>query len=212
MRLLVGLGNPGSRYARTRHNVGFMVIDAIAERYRFAPFRAKFQGVIGEGLIGEGRVLALKPETYMNASGDSVVAAARFYKIAPAEIAVFHDDIDLADGKLKIKRGGGAGGHNGLRSIDAAIGPDYWRVRIGIGHPGMRELVEPYVLQNFSAEDRQWLDPLIAAIAEAAPALVANHTAGFTTKVAQILRPNKKNLPSPQTLKEGGSREQDPSN
>ncbi|HVA12311.1 MAG TPA: aminoacyl-tRNA hydrolase [Stellaceae bacterium] len=191
MRLLVGLGNPGSRYAMTRHNVGFMAVDAIAQRYRFAPFRAKFQGSYAEGDVGNARLLVLKPETYMNLSGESVGAAARFYKIEPAEIAVIHDDIDLADGKLRVKRGGGAGGHNGLRSIDDALGPDYWRVRIGIGHPGMKELVEPYVLQNFPAEERLWLDPLIAAVAEAMPRLVADDAAGFMSNVAHILKPNK---------------------
>ncbi|HLI21122.1 MAG TPA: aminoacyl-tRNA hydrolase [Stellaceae bacterium] len=191
MRLLVGLGNPGSRYAMTRHNVGFMAIDAIAQRYRFAPCRAKFQGAISEGAIGDVKVLALKPETYMNASGDSVGAAARFYKIAPGEIAVFHDDLDLPGGKLRVKRGGGAGGHNGLRSLDEALGPDYWRVRIGIGHPGMKELVEAYVLQNFFAEERQWLEPLLSAIAEAGPLLVADDAQGFMSKVAHILKPNK---------------------
>jgi len=208
MRLLVGLGNPGSRYAMTRHNVGFMAADAIAARYRFPAFRPKFQGSLAEGVIGEEKVLLLKPETYMNASGDSVGAAARFYKIEVGEIAVIHDDIDLADGKLRVKRGGGAGGHNGLRSIDEVIGQDYWRVRIGIGHPGMRELVEAYVLQNFTAEERQWLEPLIGAIAEAAPVLVGNDTGAFMSKVAHILRPNKKNEPPPPTpslpLKGGG--------
>lgn len=198
MRLLVGLGNPGSRYAMTRHNVGFMAVDAIAQRYRFPGFRAKFQGSFAEGMIGDARVIALKPETYMNLSGDSVGAAARFYKIAPAEIAVIHDDIDLADGKLRVKRGGGAGGHNGLRSIDDALGPDYWRVRVGIGHPGQRELVEAYVLQNFPAEERLWLDPLIAAIAEAAPILVADDTASFMSKVAHILKPNTHTKPPEQ--------------
>jgi PTH1 family peptidyl-tRNA hydrolase len=198
MRLLVGLGNPGSRYAMTRHNVGFMAIDAIAARYRFAAFRPKFQGTLAEGVIGDTRILLLKPETYMNLSGDSVGAAARFYKIDVSEIAVFHDDIDLADGKLRVKRGGGAGGHNGLRSIDEVLGADYWRVRIGVGHPGMRELVEAYVLQNFSGEDRQWLEPLIAAIAEAAPVLAADDTGAFMSKVAHLLRPNKKNEPPEQ--------------
>jgi PTH1 family peptidyl-tRNA hydrolase len=191
MRLLVGLGNPGSRYAMTRHNVGFMAIDAIAARYRFPPFRAKFQGTLAEGMIGDTRILLLKPETYMNLSGDSAGAAARFYKIDPAEIAVFHDDIDLADGKLRVKRGGGAGGHNGLRSIDDALGPDYWRVRIGVGHPGMRELVEAYVLQNFTSEDRQWLEPMIAALAEAAPVLASDDAGAYMSKVAHLLRPNK---------------------
>ena len=190
MRLLVGLGNPGSRYAMTRHNVGFMAADAIAARYRFPPFRAKFQGTFTEGVIGESKVLLLKPETYMNASGDSVGAAARFYKIDVSEIAVIHDDIDLAEGKLRVKRGGGAGGHNGLRSIDDTLGADYWRVRVGIGHPGMKELVEAYVLQNFTAEERHWLEPLIGAIAEAAPVLVGDDTGGFMSKVAHILRPN----------------------
>ena len=210
MRLLVGLGNPGSRYAMTRHNVGFMAVDAIAQRYRFAPFRAKFQGTFAEGLIGDARVLVLKPETYMNLSGDSVGAAARFYKIEPSEIAVIHDDIDLADGKMRVKRGGGAGGHNGLRSIDETLGPDYWRVRIGIGHPGMRGLVEAYVLQNFLAEERQWLDPLIAAIAEASPVLVGADPLAFMSKVAHILKPNKHTAPPTPALplKGGGSGEE----
>jgi PTH1 family peptidyl-tRNA hydrolase len=197
MRLLVGLGNPGPRYAMNRHNLGFMALDAIAQRHRLAPFRGKFQGALAEGTIGGTRIMALKPETYMNASGDSVGAAARFYKIEPSEIAVIHDDIDLAEGKLRVKRGGGDGGHNGLRSIDAAIGPDYWRVRVGVGHPGRKELVEPYVLQNFLAEERQWLEPLLAAIAEAAPLLVGDDAPGFMTKVALILKPNKPKAPPP---------------
>jgi PTH1 family peptidyl-tRNA hydrolase len=197
MRLIVGLGNPGARYAATRHNVGFMAVDAIAERYRFAPYRAKFHGALTEGTIGDAKVMLLKPETFMNASGNSVGAAARFYKIAPGEIAVIHDEIDLAEGKLRVKRGGGAAGHNGLRSIDEALGPDYWRVRVGIGHPGAKELVEPYVLQNFLAEERSWLDPLIAAIAEAAPLLVADDASGFMTKVALILKPPKKKEEAP---------------
>ena len=207
MRLLVGLGNPGSRYAMTRHNVGFMAVDAIAQRYRFAPFRAKFQGTFAEGTVGEARLLALKPETYMNASGDSVGAAARFYKIAPGEIAVFHDDLDLADGKLRVKRGGGAGGHNGLRSLDETLGPDYWRVRIGVGHPGMKSLVEAYVLQNFTAEDRVWLEPLLGAIAEAAPVLVADDPQAFMSKVAHILKPNKHTAPPHPNPLPGGERE-----
>jgi PTH1 family peptidyl-tRNA hydrolase len=207
MRLLVGLGNPGSRYAMTRHNVGFMAADAIAARYRFPPFRAKFQGTVSEGLIGDAKLLLLKPETYMNASGDSVGAAARFYKIDIGEIAVIHDDIDLAEGKLRVKRGGGAGGHNGLRSIDDTLGAEYWRVRVGIGHPGMKELVEAYVLQNFTAEERQWLEPLIGAIAEAAPVLVGDDTGAFMSKVAHILKPNTHTPPSPtRPLKGGGGR------
>ncbi len=197
MRLIVGLGNPGTRYAMNRHNIGFMAVDAIAKRHRFAPFRAKFEGAMAEGTIGGTKVIALKPETYMNASGDSVGAAARFYKIEPAAIAVIHDDIDLVEGKLRVKRGGGDGGHNGLRSIDAAIGPDYWRVRLGVGHPGRKELVEAYVLQNFLAEEKLWLEPLIAAVAEATPSLVADDAPGFMSKVALILKPNKPKPPPP---------------
>jgi PTH1 family peptidyl-tRNA hydrolase len=189
MRLIVGLGNPGARYQRNRHNIGFMAVDEIVRRHRFSPYRAKYQGEIAEGEIDGERVFALKPQTFMNLSGDSVGAAARFYKIAPHEIAVFHDEIDLAPGKLKVKQGGGAAGHNGLRSIDAIVGQDYWRVRIGVGHPGVKELVQAYVLQNFAAEEAQWIEPLLKALAEAAPLLVANNVQGYMTKVALLLRP-----------------------
>ena len=189
LRLIVGLGNPGARYARNRHNIGFMAVDAIVRRHGFAPFRGKFQGEIAEGEVGVGRVYALKPQTYMNASGEAVGAVARFYKIAPEEIAVIYDEIDLAPGKLRVKRGGGAAGHNGIRSIDAAIGEDYWRVRLGIGHPGIKELVQPYVLQNFAAEEVGWLVPLLDAVAEALPLLVAADASGFMTRVALILKP-----------------------
>ena len=189
MRLIVGLGNPGSRYAQTRHNIGFMAADAIARRHGFPTWRSKFDGALAEGTIGDARVFLLKPQTFMNRSGDAVGACARFYKIAPEEIAVIHDEIDLAPGKLKVKRGGGTAGHNGLRSIDAAIGTEFWRVRIGVGHPGVKELVEPYVLQNFDSDDKVWLGPLIDAIAEAVPLLVADDAPGFMTKTALILRP-----------------------
>jgi PTH1 family peptidyl-tRNA hydrolase len=189
MRLIVGLGNPGARYRHTRHNIGFIAADAIARSHPFGAFRSRFQGEIAEGTVGGTRVHLLKPQTFMNLSGDCVGAAAHFYKIEPGEIAVIHDEIDLAPGKLKVKRGGGTAGHNGLRSIAAAIGPDFWRVRLGIGHPGAKELVEPYVLQSFTAEERLWLAPLIEAVAEAAPLLVADDAAGFMTRVALILRP-----------------------
>ncbi len=192
MRLIVGLGNPGARYERTRHNIGFVAADAIHRRHGFGPWRAKFQGLLAEGTLGGARVSLLKPQTFMNASGESVAEAARFYKIALAETVVIHDDIDLDPGKLRVKQGGGTAGHNGLRSIDALLGEDYWRVRIGIGHPGIKELVEPYVLQNFSVEDRDWLPPLIDAIVEAFPILVADGAAAFTTKIALILKPNRK--------------------
>ena len=189
MRLLVGLGNPGARHERNRHNIGFMAVDAIVRRHGFGPFRGKFQAEIAEGSIGGQRVYALKPQTYMNASGDAVGEAARFYKIAPEEIAVLYDEIDLAPGKLRVKRGGGAAGHNGIRSIDATIGEDFWRVRLGIGHPGVKELVQPYVLQNFTAEEVAWLGPLLAAVADAMPLLVADDAPGFMTRVALILKP-----------------------
>jgi len=189
MRLIVGLGNPGGRYAHTRHNIGFMVVDALARRHGFGPFRAKFEGLLSEGTVGGEKIFALKPQTFMNGSGDSVGAAAHFYKIAPEEILVIHDEIDLAPGKVRVKRGGGTAGHNGLRSIDAVLGPDFWRLRLGIGHPGVKELVEPYVLQNFDGDDKVWLGPLIDATAEAMPILLAGDGPGFMTKVALILKP-----------------------
>lgn len=197
MRLIVGLGNPGPRHARQRHNIGFMAVDAIARCHGFGSFRTRFSGEIAEGEVAGVRLHLLKPQTYMNLSGEAVGAAARFYKIPPGEIAVIHDEIDLAPGKLRVKRGGGAAGHNGLRSIDAAIGADYWRVRLGVGHPGMKELVEAYVLQGFDAEDRLWLAPLIDAIAEAMPLLVTDDAAGFMSKVALILRPPPVKPPRP---------------
>ncbi len=174
MRLVVGLGNPGSRYARNRHNVGFMAVDAIARRHGFAAFRNRFKGELAEGSVGGERRLLLKPQTFMNLSGEAVLAAMSFYRIMPEDIVVIHDEIDLRPGKLRVKRGGGNAGHNGLRSIDPLIGPDYWRVRIGVGHPGVKELVQPYVLQNFPADElTDWVEPLIDAVAETAPLLLA---------------------------------------
>jgi peptidyl-tRNA hydrolase, PTH1 family len=189
MRLIVGLGNPGTRYERNRHNIGFMAVDEIVRRHGFGPFRSKFQGAIAEGTIAGERVYALKPQTYMNASGEAVGEAQRFYKVAPEEIAVIHDEIDLAPGKLRVKRGGGAAGHNGIRSIDDIVGDAYWRVRLGVGHPGVKELVQAYVLQNFDAEDMVWVAPLIQAVGEAVPLLVADDAPGFMSKVALILKP-----------------------
>jgi peptidyl-tRNA hydrolase, PTH1 family len=199
MRLLVGLGNPEPRHAKNRHNIGFMAVDALVRRHEFAPFRAKFSGAYAEGTVAGERVIALKPMTFMNLSGDSVGAAARFYKIDPAEIAVIHDELDLAEGKLRVKRGGGTAGHNGLRSIEDAIGPDFWRVRLGIGHPGVKELVLPYVLQNFDAEEMSWVTPLVDAVAEALPLLVKDDAPGFMSKVALILKPPALKPPRPRT-------------
>jgi peptidyl-tRNA hydrolase, PTH1 family len=186
MRLVVGLGNPGPRYARNRHNVGFMAIDAIARRHRFAAFRNRFKGELSETPIGGERVMLFKPQTFMNASGEAVGEAARFYKISAPDIIVIHDEIDLRPGKLRVKRGGGSAGHNGLRSIDAIVGPDYWRVRIGVGHPGVKELVQPYVLQNFPSEDvNEWVGPLLHAVAETIPLFLSGAPHAFMSEVAR---------------------------
>jgi peptidyl-tRNA hydrolase, PTH1 family len=198
MRLVVGLGNPGSRYARNRHNIGFMVVDAIARLYGFPAFRNRFRGEAAEAPIAGARRILLKPQTFMNGSGGSVAAAARFFKLAPEEIVVIHDEIDLRPGKLRVKRGGGNAGHNGLRSIDPLIGPDYWRIRIGIGHPGLKELVEPFVLQNFSPEEvTDWVSPLVAAVAETIPLLLGGAPEAFMSEVARRLTPAAPTLPSP---------------
>jgi len=190
MRLIVGLGNPGSRHARNRHNIGFMAAEAIARRYGFPAFRDRFKGELAEGVIAGERHLLLRPQTFMNDSGESVLAAMSFYKIPPAEIVVIHDELDLRPGKVRVKRGGGNAGHNGLRSIDAMIGPDYWRIRIGIGHPGIRELVHPYVLMNFSQEEmRQWVEPLVDAVAESIPWLLEGAPDAFMSEVARRFAP-----------------------
>ncbi|MGA7673959.1 MAG: aminoacyl-tRNA hydrolase [Rhizomicrobium sp.] len=187
--LIAGLGNPGAQYARNRHNAGFMTADVIHESYDFGPWRAKYQGLIAEGKLAGRKTYLLKPMTYMNESGLSVGPAARFLKLRPSAVVVFHDEIDLAAGKLKAKTGGGDAGHNGLRSITANIGPDYHRVRIGVGHPGVPERVHDHVLQNFSKADEDWLVPMLSAVAEAAPLLAQNDLIGFMSKVALILHP-----------------------
>jgi len=184
MQLFVGLGNPGEKYSGNRHNIGFMAADAIARRHGFPPFRQKFSGLVSEGAIEGERVLILKPQTYMNASGDSVAAAARFYKLGPADVTVFYDEIDLVPGKVRVKRGGGSGGHNGIRSIDPQLGPDYRRVRLGVGHPGHKDAVMPHVLGDFSKADREWLDQLLGAVADSAGLLVRGDDNGFMNRLA----------------------------
>ena len=186
MRLIVGLGNPGPRYARTRHNIGFMAVDEIVRRHSFPALKARFKGEFAEGTIAGQRVMLLKPLTFMNDSGEAVGAAARFFKLDPGEVAVIHDELDLAEGKLRVKRGGGAAGHNGLRSIDQMIGADYWRVRVGIGHPGIKELVHPYVLQNFAADEvKDWVEALVDVVADTFPLLLDGAPQAFMSEVAR---------------------------
>ncbi len=183
--LWVGLGNPEPGMAANRHNIGFMALDVIAARYGFTPWRRRFKGVTAEGIIAGEKILALKPLTYMNNSGELVQEATAFYKLPTEAITAFHDELDLAAGKVRVKKGGGAAGHNGLRSMDRMLGtPEYWRVRLGIGHPGSKERVLGHVLSNFGAEDRPWLISLLDAVAEAAELLAQGKPADFMTKVA----------------------------
>ncbi len=191
MQIFAGLGNPGAKYAGNRHNIGFMAVDRIAAEHGFAPWKARFQGETTEGRLGTEKVLLLKPMTFMNLSGQSVGEAMRYYRLDPAEITVFHDELDLAPGKLRVKTGGGHAGHNGLRSIHQHIGEGYRRVRLGIGHPGRKELVSGYVLQDFAKADRGWLDDLLRGIAEGAPELAAGHPERFMNALARRVTPAK---------------------
>ncbi|HYD19121.1 MAG TPA: aminoacyl-tRNA hydrolase [Patescibacteria group bacterium] len=195
MRLFVGLGNPGKQYQFNRHNIGFMALDVIVERHKFSGWEKKFNGLVSMGKLGREKVLLLKPQTFMNLSGQSVQAAAAFYKILPDDIVVFHDELDLQPGKIRVKKGGGAAGHNGLRSIDEHLGQMYWRVRLGIGHPGRREMVSGYVLGNFGSADEEWLTKLLAAIGEHAERLAKGDEASFMSKVAQDVDPPKPKAP-----------------
>lgn len=188
MLLLAGLGNPGARYARNRHNVGYMAVDAIADRHGFGPPRKRFQGDVREGRLGGEKAMTLKPHTFMNESGRALGEAARFYKIAPSDIVVFYDELDLPAGKLRMKTGGGTAGHNGIRSIAAHLGPEFRRVRIGIGHPGDKRRVQKHVLSDFSKADAAWLGPLLAAIADNAEAL-AEGDSQFMNRVHLALKP-----------------------
>ncbi len=191
MMLVVGLGNPGSEYAGNRHNIGFMAADTLVRRHCFSPWRSKFHGEAAEGTIAGTKVVLLKPLTFMNLSGQSVAAAARFLKIPVEDIVVIHDELDLAAGRIRVKRGGGAGGHNGLKSIDAHCGQDYRRIRLGIGHPGDRDRVSGYVLHDFAKADQAWLDPLLDAVADAFPLLAAGDDNGFMNKVTTLTAPPK---------------------
>ena len=183
MRLFVGLGNPGAKYARNRHNIGFMAVDEIARRHGFAPWRRRFQGETSEGTLGTERVILLKPTTYMNESGRSVQEAGAFFKIAAGDTTVFHDELELPPGKVRVKTGGGIAGHNGLRSISAHIGNDYRRVRIGIGHPGIKDKVHGYVLSDFAKSEHDWVQALTGIIADNAEFLALGQDASFQNKV-----------------------------
>jgi len=200
MQLFVGLGNPGAKYARHRHNIGFMAVDATAEAHGFGPWRSRFRAEVAEGRLGSGpggglggdKVLLVKPQTFMNLSGQAVGEAMRYLKLAPEDIWVFHDELDLAPGKLRVKTGGGHAGHNGLRSLHQHIGGEYNRVRMGIGHPGHKDLVSAYVLHDFAKADGDWLDPLLAAVGREAGRLAAGDAAGFMNAVALAVRPPEK--------------------
>lgn len=184
MLLIAGLGNPGSQYASNRHNIGFMAADEIHRRHNFSPWTKKFQALIADGMIDGEKVILIKPQTFMNLSGQSVGEAMRFYKLELSDIAVIYDELDLASGKVRVKTGGSSGGHNGIKSIDAHIGKDYRRIRIGIDHPGVKELVTHHVLGNFAKSDSEWLEPLLDAIAVNAGFIVKKDDAGFMNRVA----------------------------
>ena len=196
--LIAGLGNPGAEYSRNRHNAGFMAVDTIHESHDFGPWRSRFQGLISEGTLGKRKVYLLKPMTYMKLSGDSIGPAMRFFKLPLNALVVMHDELDLPAAKLKVKTGGGDAGNNGAKSITATLGPDYRRVRIGIGHPGDKGRVHGHVLGNFTkADEKEWLVPMLTAIAEAAPLLAKDNDIGFMNKIALALNPPRPNAPKP---------------
>jgi len=199
MKLLVGLGNPGAKYAQNRHNIGFMAMDQIASDHGFGPWRSKFQGVISEGRFGSGKVILLKPETFMNLSGQSVGEAMRFHKLGPEDVVVFHDELDLAPGKVRLKTGGGHAGHNGLRSIHGHIGADYDRVRLGIGHPGHKDDVPGYVLRDFPKADAEWLDDVLRGIGDGAAELVSGNGDKFLNAIALRVAPARSSKSKPKS-------------
>lgn len=205
MHLIVGLGNPGPEHAGQRHNIGFMAVDGIARRFSFPAYREKFKGLVADGMIGGERVLLLKPQTFMNLSGESVSAAMGFYKLTAEDVTVIHDEIDLAPGKIKVKTGGGSGGHNGIRSIEAQIGNGFQRVRLGVGHPGHKDLVHAHVLNRFGKNDAVWLDPLLEAVAGNADMLVRRDAQNFMNRIAIATRiepplaENENVAPAPKT-------------
>ncbi|MFN3524974.1 MAG: aminoacyl-tRNA hydrolase [Paracoccus sp. (in: a-proteobacteria)] len=199
MKLMVGLGNPGTKYAMNRHNIGFMALDRIAGDHTLGPWKARFQGMLTEGRLGAERVALLKPQTFMNLSGQSVGEAMRYLKLTPEDVIVLHDELDLAPGKCRVKQGGGHAGHNGLRSIHQHIGDNYGRVRLGIGHPGHKDRVAAYVLSDFAKADQDWLDDLLRGIADGAAALAAGDGPRFQNAVAARVAPARNaGQPKPQ--------------
>lgn len=197
MKLWVGLGNPGAKYAANRHNIGWMVVDRIASDHGFAPWRSKFQGSVSEGNLGGEKVMLLKPETFMNLSGQSVGEAMRFYKLTPEDVTVFHDELDLAPGKVRVKSGGGHAGHNGLRSMHQHIGDSYGRVRLGIGHPGHKDRVSGYVLSDFAKADQTWLDDVIRGASDGAVDLAKGDSGKFLNAVALRTAPPRSSTTKP---------------
>ena len=202
MKLWVGLGNPGAKYAGNRHNIGFMAVDRIAADHGFGPWRKAFHGLVAEGRLGAEKIVLLKPETFMNLSGQSVRAAVDFYKLTPGDITVFHDELDLAPGKARVKQGGGHAGHNGLRSIHGHIGESYGRIRLGIGHPGHKDAVAPYVLHDFAKADRDWLDDLLRGISDGAGALAAGDGTRFLNAVSLRVAPPRSSTTAEKAVKE----------
>lgn len=206
MLLLVGLGNPGPKYEKNRHNIGFMAVDEIVRRHSFGPYRARFQSLTAEGSLSGEKILAMKPTTFMNESGRAVGEAMRFYKLTPDDVVVIHDELDLAAGKIRVKKGGGLAGHNGLRSIDAHIGKEFHRVRVGIGHPGDKNRVHGYVLSDFAKAEMPTFEKLIDAMAESSESLGAREYDAFMTKVSLILKPPRpkpeKKTPAPGSASE----------
>jgi peptidyl-tRNA hydrolase, PTH1 family len=199
MLLIAGLGNPGPKYAGNRHNIGFMAADLIVRRHNFSPWTKKFSAEIAEGMLGGEKAVLIKPQTFMNNSGQSIGEAMRFYKLELSNLIVIYDELDLVQGKLKVKTGGGSGGHNGIKSIDQHCGKDYRRVRLGIGHPGAKELVHNWVLGDFAKADKVWLEPFLDAVSDAAPLLASKDENAFATKVALILGNAEKPKPSGQS-------------
>ena len=188
MHLLIGLGNPEKKHRFNRHNIGFLIVDKIAQEFQFPPFRNRFKGLISESFVDGSNIKLLKPSTYMNNSGESIIQAIRFFKLVPSQIFVFHDDLDLSPGKCRIQLGGGTGGHNGLRNIEKHIGPDYWRVRIGIGHPGRKELVLAHVLNDFSEQEKNgWVETMLDSMTEHLNLLIKGDTNSLMSKIASTI-------------------------